>query len=1077
MRAWIVLCLPLLFWGQAAPYDLIIHNARVVDGTGSPWYYGDLAVSRGKIARLTPRGMLAGMAAQRKIDARGELVLSPGFIDIQSHSRDALLRGDGRVISKISQGVTTEIMGEGSTNAPANEKNSTPGETQFSGPHSFAKWLNAMKAHGSAVNFGSFVGQATLRAYAKGMAGGVATAEEIQLMQDALREAMEDGAFGLASALIYPPGSYSNTEELIAVAKAMAPYGGTYITHMRSEADDIFNALDEAIRIGQEAKVPVELYHLKMAGINNWPRAKELVEKIQAARDRGVDLSANMYPYTAGGTGLSSCLPPWAAENNKMYENLANPETRARMAREMTTVPSPYENLCAAAGPEGVMLLGLRRPVHKKWAGKRLADVVAETKQSWPEAVFDLLLVERQRIFAMFFLMSEENIELKLRQPWMKIGTDAAGQDPDKATGLTHPRSYGTFPTILGKYVRERKVMPLEEAVRKMTSATALRLQIHDRGLLRPGFAADLVLFDPETIGSPATYTEPHQLSTGIAHVFVNGVAVWENGKATGELPGEIVKGPGVARPSIMSLYDKIYLNAKIVDGTGAGWFYGDLAVRNGQIARIALPYQLQREGAVEKVDLKGERVISPGFIDIQSHSREALTDGDARLISKVAQGITTEIMGEGWTNAPANAKTGGQADGRFTGAHSFRKWLETMAARGPASNFGSFVGAGTIRAYGKGYAMGEPTAAEMAAMEKAVAEAMEDGAFGLASALIYPPGSYASTAELTRLAKVAAQYGGTYISHIRSEADKLLEALEEAAAISHDSGAPAEIYHLKAAGRKNWDALPKALEFFRSARGRGIDIQANMYPYEASGTGLTAMLPDWAAADGKLFANLDNPATRAKILAAMRANNNGRDPDLVQPLGLNKPENQKFRGKRLDKIAQAMGLEWPEAVVALLRSERSSISTIYFTINETNIERQLTQPWMKVSTDAGGVDPAKGSGGVHPRTFGTYPRVLGYYVRERKLLPLEDAVFKMTGAVATRLHLADRGILRPGMAADLVVFDPATVKDRATFEAPRQMPVGIDEVVVNGITVMKGNQPTGAKAGKLVVGPGAKLR
>ncbi len=1074
MRVCLGLLLPLLLSGQTVSYDLVIHNARIVDGSGSPWFYGDLAVSGDRIVRVTPRQLLRDARAKRKIDGGGKLVLAPGFIDIQSHSRDALLRGDGRVISKISQGVTTEILGEGASNAPASEKSGLEADKQFIGPHGFARWLEAMKQNGAAVNFGSFVGQGTLRAYAKGMAGGKASPEEITAMQSAMREAMEDGAFGLASALIYPPGSYSDTEELVAVAKAMAPYGGTYITHMRSEADDIFPALAEAIRIGKEARVPVELYHLKMAGKKNWHKAAELIASINHARAQGVDLSANMYPYTAGGTGLSSCLPPWAAEDGKLFDNIANPATREKMRAEMLSERTNWENLCGATGPEGVMLLGLLKPENKAYAGKYLSDVAKSLNKHWTDTVFDLLLSERQRIVTMYFMMSEENVALKLRQPWIKIGSDAGGHDPDKATGLTHPRAYGTYTRILGKYVREDKVLRLEDAIRKMTSATALRLHIHDRGLLKPGLKADLVIFDPATVASPATYTDPHQISTGVAHVFVNGIAVWDNGRATGALPGEIVRGPGARREITRAAYDLVYLNAKLLDGTGAGWFYGDLGVRGGKIAALTLPYQLQDAKASRIFDLKGERALSPGFLDIQSHSRDALTDGDGRLISKITQGITTEIMGEGWSHAPANAKTGSQADPRFSGPHSFRKWLEAMEARGSSANFGSFVGGGTIRAYGKGFAMGDPSPAELSAMQNALAEAMQDGAFGLASALIYPPGSYASTAELTALAKTMAAYGGTYISHIRSEADKLLPALEEAVAIGRDGGVPVEIYHLKAAGRQNWKLMPDAIAFIEAARAAGQDIQANMYPYEASGTGLTAMLPDWAAADGKLFANLDQPATRAKIIAEMLKDNKGRDPDLVQPLGLRKPENQKYKGLRLNKIAEMMGVNWPDAVIALLRSERASIATIYFTINESNIAEQLKQPWIKISTDAGGTDPARVSGAVHPRTFGTYPRVLGYYSRELKTIPLEDAVFKMTAAVATRLHLHDRGILRPGMAADLVVFDPAKVRDRATFEESTRLSEGIDQVLTNGVLVVLDGQHTGAKPGRMLLGPGA---
>ena len=791
---------------------------------------------------------------------------------------------------------------------------------------------------------------------------------------------------------------------------------------------------------------------------------------IDSARAQGVDLQANMYPYPAGATGLSSCLPPWAAEDGKLYERIADPVQREKMRTEMLSERTNWENLCGAATPEGVLVLGLLKPENKVYAGKYLSEIAAAKGKSWTDTVFELLASEGQRIGTVFFMMSEENVALFLKQPWMKIGTDAGGADPERVRGLVHPRSYGTFTRILGKYVREDGALTLEEAVRKMSSATALRLGIADRGLIRPGLKADLVLFDPTTVGSPATYTQPHQVSTGVHAVWVNGKAVWRDGKATGATPGEIVRGPGYQKKQAEArTYDLFYKNVRLIDGTGAGWYLADVGVTNGRIASMTTAGLVERVNARKVFDGQGKLALAPGFIDIQSHSREPLTSGDGRLLSKITQGITTEIMGEGWTNAPANEKTGNQADPKFAGPHGFRRWMDHMAARGSSANFGSFVGAGTIRAYGKGFAMGDATPAELETMRTVLRESMEDGAFGLASALIYPPGSYAGTAELTALAKVIAPFGGTYISHIRNEADQLLPALEEAGAIGRDAGVKAEVYHLKAAGRNNWNLMPAAIAWIGKARAEGIDIQANMYPYEASGTGLTAMLPDWTAADGKLWSNLDDEATRKKAIAEMLANNRGRDPELVQPIGLRKPENQKYRGQRLDKIAAQMGVGWPDAAIELLRSERQSISTIYYTINETNIARQLQMPWIKISTDAGGTDPAKATGAVHPRTYGTYPRVLGYYVRELKTLPLEDAVFKMSGAVATRLSLWDRGLIRPGMAADLVLFDPATVKDNATFEAPHKFSTGIEAVAVNGVVVVEKGIHTGAKPGRAV--------
>lgn len=536
----------------AQPYDLVIQNARLVDGTGSPWFQADLAVKADRIARIAPAGLLRDTPAARRLDARG-LVLAPGFIDIQGHSREYLLDGDGRVIAKVSQGVTTEILGEGTTNAPANEKTSAqaPGSAmqrerkiRFAGDHGFDEWLRAMQTHGTSVNVGSFLGAGTLRQYIKGMAQGRLTAAETAEMQRAVRLGMEDGAFGIASALIYPPDSYQSTEELIAAAQAMAPYGGVYITHMRSEADTLLEATDEAIEIGRRAGVPVELYHLKAAGKRNWGKTEALIEKINAARASGFDIQANMYPYTAGATGLSSCFPPWAAADGKLFDNLASPEVRKKIRAEVMSDKTDWENLCAMSTPEGVLVLGVNKAENKQYAGKRLSEIAKAMNKDYLDAAMDLVLSERQRIGTVYFMMSEENVRKKLQQPWIKIGTDAGGPNPETKT-LVHPRSYGTYTRILGKYVREEKILTLEEAIRRMTSAVATRLSIHDRGLLREGLKADLVLFNPDTVIDRATYEEPNQISTGVEHVFVNGVEVWGRGKHTGAKPGQIVRGPG----------------------------------------------------------------------------------------------------------------------------------------------------------------------------------------------------------------------------------------------------------------------------------------------------------------------------------------------------------------------------------------------------------------------------------------------------------------------------------------------------------------------------------------------------
>ena len=536
-------------------FDVVIENGRIIDGTGAAWFYSDVGVVGDRIARIAPAGSLRSANARQRIDARG-LVVAPGFIDIQSGSYGSFMgNGDGRSVSKITQGITTEIMGEGGTPAPLNPATRQSGgfalgsrgaDSTLTGARGFAAWLGAMERHGSSPNVGSFVGAATIRVYAKGEAQGAPTPAELDTMRAVTRRAMEDGAFGIGSALIYPPGNYATTGELIEMAKAMAPYGGVYITHMRSEADQLLEAIDEAIRIGRDGGVPVEIYHLKAAGKRNWPKAAQAIAKIDSARAAGLDVQADMYAYTAGGTGLSACTPPWASENGKLLDNLQNPETRARIRAEMLSDRTEWENLCALATPENVLVLGLRQPQNAAYMGKRLADVAKALGKEWPDAVMDLLIAERQRIGTVYFLMSEDNVRLQLKQPWMKFGTDAGGTDPDSAKGtLTHPRAYGNFPKIMGQYVRDERVIPLEEAVRKATSAVATRLSLEQRGIVRETFYADLVVFDPATIGERATYDNPHQLSTGVAWVVVNGVPVVANGKPTGAKPGRVLRGRG----------------------------------------------------------------------------------------------------------------------------------------------------------------------------------------------------------------------------------------------------------------------------------------------------------------------------------------------------------------------------------------------------------------------------------------------------------------------------------------------------------------------------------------------------
>jgi N-acyl-D-amino-acid deacylase len=533
--------------------------------------------------------------------------------------------------------------------------------------------------------------------------------------------------------------------------------------------------------------------------------------------------------------------------------------------------------------------------------------------------------------------------------------------------------------------------------------------------------------------------------------------------------------------------YDVVISGGRIVDGTGAAWFYGDLAIAGDRIAEVAPAGSLDRAETTERVDATG-RVVAPGFIDIQSHSRGELLDGDGRVVGKVTQGVTTEILGEGWSNAPSNERTaaaggiidpeGASAQHDFSGPRGFDAWLRTMIANGVSTNVGSFVGATTIRVYGKGEEAGPATPAELDTMRLAVTRAMEDGAFGVASALVYPPGSFASTDELAELAAATAPYGGLYITHMRSEADRYLEAIDESIRIGQQAGVPVEIYHLKAAGVRNYAKARPAIAKIDSARAAGVDVQANMYPYVAGGTGLAALLPPWASEDGKLLDNLRDPDVRQRIHDEVI----GDDVDwesfgaLATPEGVlvvEAPGAEAEVGKRLSQIARERGVDWVDAAIELTLATEGRAGMVVFMMSEENVALQMRQPWIKFGTDAGGFDPDSAEAMVHPRSYGTYPRILGKYVREEGVLTLEDAVRKMSSAVATRLSLDDRGVLRAGLKADVVVFDPGRVRDRATFEEPHQLSEGIEHVFVNGVAVVRDGAHTGAKPGQIVRGPG----
>ncbi len=553
--AFLAACRPSTGPRPANGFDVVISGGRIVDGTGNAWFYGDVGIRGDRIATVTGAGMLAGAPARERVQLSREMVVAPGFIDIQGHSLSLLLLGDNRIVGKVTQGVTTEILGEGETPAPitrfaadslsARDTAAAALWRSFAEPRGFDNYLRAMESRRPSINVGSFVGAGTIREFGMGERMGAASGAALDSMRAAVARAMEDGAFGMASALIYPPNNFASTEELIAEARVMAPYRGVYITHMRSEADRLLEAIDEAIRIGVEGGVPVEIFHLKAAGQRNWPKMAQAIAKIDSARRAGVDIQANMYPYAAGGTGLTACLPPSVSADGKLFDNLRDTTMRRRVRAEVERDSGEWENMCVLATPQGVLIARLTKPENQQWTGKRLSEIAAGTGKDYLDTAMDLILSENSRVETLYFLMSEENVRTQLKLPWMKFGTDAGGPDPANVRGMLHPRSYGTYPRILGRYVRDEGVLSLEDAVRKMSSAVAVRLMIRDRGELKTGNYADVVVFDPRTIIDKATFEQPLQLSTGVAHVWVNGVRVLQDGVHTGARPGRVVRGPG----------------------------------------------------------------------------------------------------------------------------------------------------------------------------------------------------------------------------------------------------------------------------------------------------------------------------------------------------------------------------------------------------------------------------------------------------------------------------------------------------------------------------------------------------
>ena len=533
------------------PFDLAITNGHIIDGTGSPWYSGDVGIRDGRIAAI---GNLSGAARKRTVDARGRVV-APGFVDMLGQS-EATILVDPRLPSKIYQGITTEITGEGGSAAPLNDAIIA---ADFAGYEhykinpdwrTFRQYFARLEKQGMGINLASYVGATQVRRMVLGDADVQPTPEQLEKMKALVRDAMRDGAVGVSTSLMYAPAPYAKTEEIIALASEASKFGGIYATHMRNESDSVLESIDEAVRIGREARIPVEIWHFKVAGKANFGRMPELVARINKARAEGVDVEADTYAYTAWFNSMSAFVPAWAHDGGdaKLIERLKDPATRARIRKDMETPSKDWDNEWQEiSGPQDVMVSVVQNPALKKFQGKRLTEVAKALNKDPMDALFDLLIEDKAFTECAVFGMSEPDVALALQQPWVSVDNDSSGTSPEGVLGEEHPhpRAYGTFPRILRKYVREEKKLTLEEAIRKFSALPAQRMRLADRGVLKQGMWADVVVFNPETVRDLATFDDPNRLSEGMEYVLINGVPVIENGKMTGALPGKVLRGAG----------------------------------------------------------------------------------------------------------------------------------------------------------------------------------------------------------------------------------------------------------------------------------------------------------------------------------------------------------------------------------------------------------------------------------------------------------------------------------------------------------------------------------------------------
>lgn len=538
-----LLCCAVAANAQANRYDVLIKNGTVYDGTGGKPRRADVAIKGDRIIAV---GKLNTMQANTVVEANG-LAVAPGFINMLSHSYNSLLM-DARSLGELRQGVTTQIFGEGASMGPLSEEmKRRRGVTAWT---TLAEYLKYAEQKGISQNIASYIGATTIREYVIGLEDKKATPEQLAQMRELVRKEMEDGALGIGSSLIYAPAFYASTEELIEMCKVASQYQGKYISHLRSEGNQLLEAVQELLRIAREANIPAEIYHLKASGQANWPKMDQVIKLVEQARKQGLKITADMYTYTAGSTGLNSTLPPWTLDGgfDALFKRLQDPDTRKKIADEVRQPTDKWENMYQLAGsPERILLVGFRNPALRQYIGKNVAEVARLRGKDPIETIMDLIVEDRSRVDTVYFMMSEENIKKQLKLPWVSFGSDAASMAAEGAflNSSTHPRAYGNFARLLGKYVRDEKVIPLEEAIRRLAALPATNLGLDHRGLLKEGYFADVVIFDPKTIADTATFEKPHQYAIGMKQVFVNGVQVLKDGEHTGNKSGRALRGPG----------------------------------------------------------------------------------------------------------------------------------------------------------------------------------------------------------------------------------------------------------------------------------------------------------------------------------------------------------------------------------------------------------------------------------------------------------------------------------------------------------------------------------------------------